>query len=54
MPKKPVSRRVFISTASAVPAAAAATRQPVVVNPVLLSDARVQQDPLRIGTTYKF
>jgi phosphoglycerate dehydrogenase-like enzyme len=34
--------------------AAAATRNPVVVPPVLLSDARAQQDPLKIVTMYKF
>ena len=49
------SRRSFLSASgAAVPAAAAAGRQPVVVKPVLLADAKQQQDPLRIVTMYKF
>lgn len=41
-----------MAVAGALPAAAA--RQPVVVNPILLSDAHAQQDPLRIVTMYRF
>lgn len=53
MPKKPISRRSFMTVAGAAPAAAAG-RQAVVVTPVLLSDARAQQSPLRIVTMYEF
>lgn len=53
MPNKFVSRRKFMATASAVPAAAA-NRQAVTVPPVLLSRAKAQGDVLRIVTMYKF
>jgi phosphoglycerate dehydrogenase-like enzyme len=39
---------------SAMPAVAAATRVPIVVPPVLLSDVQMSQDPLKIVTTYRF
>ena len=42
-----------MGVASAVPVAAAA-RTAVVVPPILLSDAKAQQDPLKIVTLYKF
>jgi len=54
MSKNPVSRRSFISAAGAVPAAAAATRQPVVVNPVAMAQLKTPQDPLLIVTMYEF
>ena len=53
MEKKPFSRRTFIEGVAAAPAVVA-TRNPVVVAPVLLSDVQVAQDPLKIATTYKF
>jgi phosphoglycerate dehydrogenase-like enzyme len=53
MPNKPLSRRSFMATTSAVPAVAA-TRQAVVVPNVLLSDTKATQDLLRIVTMYKF
>ena len=43
-----------MAAAGAVPAAAAGTRQPVVVPTVLLSDVKAQEDPLKIVTMYKF
>jgi phosphoglycerate dehydrogenase-like enzyme len=54
MSKNRVSRRSFISAAGAVPAAAAATRQPVVVNPVAMAQLKTPQDPLLIVTMYEF
>src|ERR1043165_9140572 len=53
MPNKPFSRRSFMGAAGAVPVAAA-TRQAVVVPPVLLSPAKTTQDALLIVTMYKF
>jgi phosphoglycerate dehydrogenase-like enzyme len=53
MPNKPLSRRSFMATTSAVPAIAA-TRQAVVVPNVLLSEPMPTQDVLRIVTMYKF
>lgn len=46
-----VSRRSFIASA---PAAAAATREPVVLDPVAVSEVRAQADPVRIATLYRF
>lgn len=54
MLNKPVSRRSFMASTSALPAAAAATRQAVVVPPVLLSPAKPAQDTLLIVTMFKF
>ncbi len=42
-----------MGSVAAMPAVAA-TRNPVVIPPVLLSDVQVTQDPLKIATTYKF
>jgi phosphoglycerate dehydrogenase-like enzyme len=53
MPKKPVSRRVFMGAAAAVPVAAQ-TRVPVVVPTVLAPQLQMSTDPLKIVTTYKF
>lgn len=46
-----VTRRSFIASA---PAAATAAREPVVLNPVAVSEARAQADPIRIVTLYRF
>ncbi len=46
-----VSRRSFIASA---PAAAAAAREPVVLNPVTVSEVRSQADPIRIATQFRF
>lgn len=54
MPRRTISRRSFVAAAGAASAAAEAARQPVVVNPVLLSDVKAQQEPLRIVTMYRF
>jgi phosphoglycerate dehydrogenase-like enzyme len=43
-----------MKAAGTAPAAAAATRQPVVAPPVLLADVQAQQDPLKIVTMYQF
>ncbi len=51
MPEDKVSRRGFIAAA---PAAASAARQPVVVDPVIVSEAKARQAPLRIATMYAF
>lgn len=48
---EPVSRRGFITAA---PAAAEALREPVVVEPYILQPMRVQNQPLRIATMYRF
>jgi phosphoglycerate dehydrogenase-like enzyme len=53
MKQKPFSRRSFMGGVAAMPAVAA-TRTPVVVPPLLLSDVQLTQDPLKIVTTYKF
>ncbi len=53
MSQRRLSRRSFVSAATAGPAAAAA-REPVVLSPVLVSEVRAQQEPLRIVTTYQF
>lgn len=53
MPKSPVSRRRFMAAAGAAPAAAA-TRTPVVVPQVAVTDIKAQQDPLHIVTMYRF
>jgi phosphoglycerate dehydrogenase-like enzyme len=49
-----LSRRSFVTAAGVVPAAAQAARRPVVVNPVLVSDAQAQAQPIRIVTLYRF
>ena len=54
MPKKPVSRRKFMAVAGATPAVAAAARQAVVVAPYQVVEKRMQQEPLRIVTTFAF
>ncbi len=46
-----VSRRSFIAS---TPAAATAAREPVVFNPVAVSETRAQADPIRIATLYRF
>lgn len=58
MSEKDVTRRIFVTAASAAaPAAAAAaqaTRQPVVAAPYMQSNVKLNQDPLKIVTMYKF
>jgi D-2-hydroxyacid dehydrogenase (NADP+) len=54
MPKKPVSRRKFMAVAGATPAVAAAASQAVVVAPYQVVERRMQQEPLRIVTTFPF
>ena len=49
-----VSRRSFLATAGAGPVALAGMREPVVVDPVLISELKPQSDPIRIVTTYQF
>lgn len=51
MSQSTVSRRGFMAVAGAAPALA---REPVVVPPVLVSQAKAQADPIRIVTTYPF
>ncbi len=53
MAKKSVSRRSFMAVAGGVPAAATA-RNPVVANPLVISEVKVEQEPLRIVTMYPF
>jgi phosphoglycerate dehydrogenase-like enzyme len=53
MPKKSVSRRLFMGAAAAVPVAAQ-TRVPVAVPPVQAPEVKPSTDPLKIVTTYKF
>lgn len=43
-----------MTAAGVGPAAAAATREPVVVSPILMSNVKAKQDPLRIVTMYRF
>jgi len=54
MPKKPVTRRKFMAVAGATPAVAAAANQAVVVAPYQVVERRMQQEPLRIVTTFPF
>ncbi|UCD58172.1 MAG: twin-arginine translocation signal domain-containing protein, partial [Candidatus Hydrogenedentota bacterium] len=54
MQRKSFSRRTFMTAAGVGPAAAAATREPVVVSPILMSNVKAKQDPLRIVTMYRF
>ncbi|MBK9171267.1 MAG: D-2-hydroxyacid dehydrogenase [Bryobacterales bacterium] len=56
MSQSPVSRRNFMAAAGAVPAAAAASRSPVVQAPVAMSAAaaRTPKAPLLIVTQYQF
>jgi phosphoglycerate dehydrogenase-like enzyme len=53
MSQRTVSRRTFVAAAGAAPAAAV-TRQPVVVSPILLSEVKAQSEPVRVVTTYRF
>jgi len=45
---------LFLATAGAAPVAHAGTREPVVVDPVLISEMKPQSDPIRIVHTYQF
>ncbi len=54
MSEADVSRRSFMATAAAAPAAAAGARAPVVLESVRMSEIRAQAEPLRIVTTYPF
>ncbi len=61
MPKKDFSRRAFVASASALQVATAQQQQqqaqerrPVVVEPYPSTKPRMQSDPIRVVTTYKF
>jgi len=50
MPEQSISRRGFMSAGPA----AAVLREPVAIQPVIVSEAKLQAEPLRIVTMYRF